>query len=56
MFFTLYSYRLRAVLTAGPGGPTLPGDPGKPVGPCKQKHLQMLLFHNKRRFEKSDRK
>lgn len=37
---TVFSYKLRAVLTVGPGGPTLPADPGKPVGPWKQKMTQ----------------
>lgn len=26
------------ILTVGPGGPTFPGDPGKPVGPWKIKY------------------
>lgn len=28
---------MRGILTGGPGGPTLPADPGKPVGPWRQR-------------------
>lgn len=35
---------LRAELTVGPGGPTRPADPGKPVGPWKQERHTLLRY------------
>lgn len=34
------------ILTVGPGGPTLPADPGNPVGPWyNQKHYTILYYY-----------
>lgn len=45
----MFSYKLRRVLTVGPGGPTLPADPGKPVGPWKQKNYSKV--YNRKQYE-----